>query len=204
MRVSDEEPDEGARLVRFANSSGRAVDRPRGRDRRRRRSLGRPVRSRPDGALRSLGRLCRFCPGRQPGRHRCVEADLRCPVPVPRQVFAIGLNYRSHAEESGMATPEVPATFTKFPASLGGPSTMSRSSARASTGRSSWSPSSAPAPTASPNPKRGPRGRTHRGPGHQRPPPPVRRRAQFSLGKSRRGYGPMGPWVVTLDEFSDP
>jgi len=24
---------------------------------------------------------------------------------------------------------------------------------------------------------------------------------QFSLGKSRRGYGPMGPWVVTPDEL---
>ena len=50
-----------------------------------------------------------------------VDAELGCPVPAPRQVFAIGLNYRSHAEESGMALPEVPATFTKFPASLGGP-----------------------------------------------------------------------------------
>ena len=49
------------------------------------------------------------------------ETRLRCPVPHPRQVFAIGLNYRSHAEESGMTVPEVPATFTKFPASLGGP-----------------------------------------------------------------------------------
>ena len=49
------------------------------------------------------------------------EAKLRCPVPRPRQVFAIGLNYRSHAEESGMAVPEVPATFTKYPASLAGP-----------------------------------------------------------------------------------
>ena len=28
--------------------------------------------------------------------------------------------------------------------------------------------------------------------------------AQFSLGKSRRGYGPMGPWVVSLDEFDNP
>ena len=27
---------------------------------------------------------------------------------------------------------------------------------------------------------------------------------QFSLGKSRRGYGPLGPWVVTLDEIPDP
>ena len=50
-----------------------------------------------------------------------VEAQLRNPVPRPRQVFAIGLNYRSHAEESGMTPPEVPAVFTKFPASLTGP-----------------------------------------------------------------------------------
>ena len=28
--------------------------------------------------------------------------------------------------------------------------------------------------------------------------------AQFSLGKSRRGYGPIGPWLVTPDEFADP
>ena len=35
-----------------------------------------------------------------------VEADLDCPVPRPAQVFAIGLNYRSHAEESGMELPD--------------------------------------------------------------------------------------------------
>lgn len=28
--------------------------------------------------------------------------------------------------------------------------------------------------------------------------------AQFSLGKSRRGYGPLGPWVVSVDELADP
>src|SRR5262249_55071499 len=28
--------------------------------------------------------------------------------------------------------------------------------------------------------------------------------AQFSLGKSRRGYGPLGPWIVTVDELDDP
>src|SRR5690606_3129472 len=27
---------------------------------------------------------------------------------------------------------------------------------------------------------------------------------QFSLGKSRRGYGPMGPWLVTPDALADP
>ena len=27
--------------------------------------------------------------------------------------------------------------------------------------------------------------------------------AQFSLGKSYRGYGPLGPWLVTPDELAD-
>ena len=27
---------------------------------------------------------------------------------------------------------------------------------------------------------------------------------QFSLGKSLPGFGPVGPWLVTLDEFADP
>ena len=66
-------------------------------------------------------RSLRSRPPSRAGTGPLVEADLGCPVPEPRQVFAIGLNYRSHAEESGMALPAVPATFTKFPASLGGP-----------------------------------------------------------------------------------
>ena len=37
------------------------------------------------------------------------------PVPRPNQVFGIGLNYRAHAAETGMAEPEAPLTFTKFP-----------------------------------------------------------------------------------------
>mgnify|MGYP003443230291 CR=1 FL=1 len=36
------------------------------------------------------------------------EARLGACVPRPEKVFAIGLNYRSHAEESGMAIPPAP------------------------------------------------------------------------------------------------
>ena len=43
------------------------------------------------------------------------------PVPRPRQVFAIGLNYADHAAESGMEAPPAPLTFTKFPSSIAGP-----------------------------------------------------------------------------------
>ncbi len=43
------------------------------------------------------------------------------PVPAPRQVFAIGLNYSEHAAESGFDAPEAPVVFTKWPSSLSGP-----------------------------------------------------------------------------------
>ena len=49
--------------------------------------------------------------------------DLDCPSPTPRQVFGIGINYRSHADETGIAAPSIPAVFTKFPASLAGADT---------------------------------------------------------------------------------
>jgi 2,4-didehydro-3-deoxy-L-rhamnonate hydrolase len=134
-----------------------------------------------------------------------VQAELRCPVPLPRQVFAIGLNYRSHAEESGMPVPEVPATFTKFPASLGGPfddlelvvdsadwevELVAVIGARADRVPESESWAHVAGLTVGQD---------------------ISDRhlqfaagAQFSLGKSRRGYGPLGPWVVTLEEFSNP
>ena len=49
------------------------------------------------------------------------EAELGAPVPEPRQVFGIGLNYRDHAGESGMELPPAPLTFTKFPSCIVGP-----------------------------------------------------------------------------------
>ena len=134
-----------------------------------------------------------------------VQADLRCPVPAPRQVFAIGLNYRSHAEESGMAVPPVPATFTKFPASLSGPfddveivgdtvdwevelvaviGTLADRVGEAD----AWSH------VAGLTVGQDISDRTLQ----------FAAGSQFSLGKSRRGYGPMGPWLVTADEVPDP
>jgi 2-keto-4-pentenoate hydratase/2-oxohepta-3-ene-1,7-dioic acid hydratase in catechol pathway len=53
-------------------------------------------------------------------------AALDAPVPRPTNVFAIGLNYRSHAAEAGMAhdtTPDVPLVFTKFPSCISAPDT---------------------------------------------------------------------------------
>lgn len=50
-------------------------------------------------------------------------ADVRLlsPVPRPGKVICIGLNYKDHAEESGMDLPERPLVFSKFPTSVVGP-----------------------------------------------------------------------------------
>lgn len=42
-------------------------------------------------------------------------------VPRPAKVFAIGLNYKSHAQEAGLPLPSKPMVFTKFPNCLTGP-----------------------------------------------------------------------------------
>lgn len=47
--------------------------------------------------------------------------ELGPPAPRPAQVFAIGANYRAHADESGISVPEWPMIFTKFVSSFTGP-----------------------------------------------------------------------------------
>lgn len=139
------------------------------------------------------------------GTAELTEAELHCPVPSPRQVFAIGLNYRSHAEESGMAIPTVPATFTKFPASLAGPfddieiiggsvdwevELVAVIGVRADrvTEADAWSHVAGLTVGQDISDRE----------------LQFAAGAQFSLGKSRRGYGPMGPWLVTIDELPTP
>ena len=40
------------------------------------------------------------------------------PVPDPRKIICIGLNYADHARETGAAIPEEPVVFNKFPTTL--------------------------------------------------------------------------------------
>lgn len=50
-----------------------------------------------------------------------VEGKLTAPIPDPGKVICIGLNYRDHAEETGMAIPEEPVCFGKFANTIIGP-----------------------------------------------------------------------------------
>ena len=140
-----------------------------------------------------------------PGSEPLDESKLGCPVPRPRQVFAIGLNYRSHAEESGMKVPDVPATFTKFPASLAGPfddielgapavdwevelvAVVGRRADRVAEA-DGWSHIAGLTVGQDISDRQ----------------LQFAAGSQFSLGKSRRGYGPLGPCVVTVDELATP
>lgn len=42
------------------------------------------------------------------------DVQLEAPIPRPGKVICIGLNYRDHAEESGMDIPTSPLVFSKF------------------------------------------------------------------------------------------
>jgi 2-keto-4-pentenoate hydratase/2-oxohepta-3-ene-1,7-dioic acid hydratase in catechol pathway len=49
------------------------------------------------------------------------DARLTAPVPRPGKLMCVGLNYRDHAAEQGLAPPESPIVFSKFTTSVVGP-----------------------------------------------------------------------------------
>jgi 2-keto-4-pentenoate hydratase/2-oxohepta-3-ene-1,7-dioic acid hydratase in catechol pathway len=46
------------------------------------------------------------------------QLELGPPIPDPQKIVCLGLNYRDHAEETGMAAPAAPILFPKFANSL--------------------------------------------------------------------------------------
>jgi 2-keto-4-pentenoate hydratase/2-oxohepta-3-ene-1,7-dioic acid hydratase in catechol pathway len=56
-----------------------------------------------------------------PGGIPLADVKLHAPIPNPPKLFMIGLNYRDHAIESGMAIPTTPTVFSKFNNSIIGP-----------------------------------------------------------------------------------
>ena len=138
--------------------------------------------------------------------HVMRDPDLGPVISQPGQVFAIGLNYRTHALEMGLTLPTKPMVFTKFPSSVAG--------------------ANATFPIVSPKTDWeselvvvfGKRGR------HVTETDALRfvagycvgqdlsdrelqllgSPAQFSLGKSYENFTPFGPWLTSADEVEDP
>jgi 2-keto-4-pentenoate hydratase/2-oxohepta-3-ene-1,7-dioic acid hydratase in catechol pathway len=133
------------------------------------------------------------------------RSALGAPSPSPRQVFGVGLNYRGHAAESGMDLPSIPAVFTKFPASLGGPD-----EAVVLRGQMiDWEVELVAVVGLRAEQVAEADGWAHVAGlcvGQDISDRLVQFQAgsQFSLGKSFPSYGPTGPWLVTPDELEDP
>jgi 2-keto-4-pentenoate hydratase/2-oxohepta-3-ene-1,7-dioic acid hydratase in catechol pathway len=136
------------------------------------------------------------------------EDDLGSPSPAPRQVLAIGLNYRDHAAESGYTAPAAePPVFTKFASCITGPRGVVvlppdghadwEVELVAVIGRYAYQVLANDALSYVAGYAAG-QDLSERKLQMAATPP------QFSLGKSLPGFGPIGPWLVTLDEFEDP
>jgi 2-keto-4-pentenoate hydratase/2-oxohepta-3-ene-1,7-dioic acid hydratase in catechol pathway len=127
------------------------------------------------------------------------------PVPHPRQVFAIALNYRPHAAEAGFRAPAAPLVFTKFPSCIAGPDVE----VRLPEGKVDWEIEVVA--VIGRGGSRIPReqawdavaGLTVGQDLSERVLQLAGSPAQFSLGKSYPGFGPTGPVLVTPDEFPD-
>ena len=126
--------------------------------------------------------------------------------PRPRAVFGIGLNYRDHAAEAGLPVPKEPLVFTKFPSCLVGPTSPvivfgDRVDWEAELvvviGRHAESVSEARALEFVAGFCCGQDVSDRKLQFASQPP-------QFSLGKSRATFGPIGPAIVTLDELATP
>jgi 2-keto-4-pentenoate hydratase/2-oxohepta-3-ene-1,7-dioic acid hydratase in catechol pathway len=127
--------------------------------------------------------------------------ELDAPAQRPRQVFAIALNYLDHAAEAGVNAPPSPSVFTKFPTCLVGPTAAIELPSTqvdwevelvAVIGRTAYRVSEADAWNYVAGVTVG-QDISERAVQLAGPVP------QFSLAKSYRTFGPIGPWLVTPD-----
>ncbi|MCP5065573.1 MAG: fumarylacetoacetate hydrolase family protein [bacterium] len=126
--------------------------------------------------------------------------------PRPQKAFGIGLNYRSHAEESGMELPANPLVFAKFPSCLSGPesdvivfgeTTDWEAELVVVMGRRARDIAEGDAWKSIAGLTCGQDISERRTQFASKPP-------HFDLGKSFDTFGPIGPYIVSLDQFEDP
>ncbi|MGE5503230.1 MAG: fumarylacetoacetate hydrolase family protein [Actinomycetota bacterium] len=176
----------------------------------------------PDGHIRDLSGHCiditpdMLAPERLARLSAVDPADLppvpgspRLGVPVTgiRTVIGIGLNYRDHAAETGMALPAEPVVFSKHASALAGatdPLTLPRHSAKVDwevelavvIGQPCFQVAEADAlaHVAGYAVVNDVSARDWQ----------IEGTGQWVKGKSYPGFAPLGPWLVTRDEIPDP
>lgn len=133
-------------------------------------------------------------------------STLERPVPPPLQVFGVGLNYADHAGEAAMDLPDLPLVFGKFSSCVVGPNeeVATRSDSLdweaelvVVIGGDCFDVPASEALSVIAGYTVG-QDRSDRRVQFENGANP-----QFGLGKSAPGYGPVGPWVVSVDELGD-
>lgn len=129
------------------------------------------------------------------------------PVPRPSKIVAVGLNFRSHAEENDLPIPEEPVVFAKWPNSLCGPE--DEVVLPAGRGRVDWEAEvvlalarggrKIPAADAWSYVAGVTCGQDISDRAEQ-----FRAMRQFTVAKSYDTFSPIGPQLVTPDELEDP
>jgi acylpyruvate hydrolase len=124
------------------------------------------------------------------------DVTLLAPVPKPRAIFGIGLNYADHISETGGEAPEQPLVFMKLPSSAAPPNGPVRCPAVVKRldyegelalvmGPDGTVAGYAVADDVSARDLQ-------------------RREAQWTRAKGADGFCPLGPWITTADEIPDP
>jgi acylpyruvate hydrolase len=123
------------------------------------------------------------------------DVTLLAPVPKPRAIFGIGLNYADHISETGGEAPEQPLVFMKLPSSAAPPNGPVRCPAVVKRldyegelavimGPDGTVAGYAVADDVSARDLQ-------------------RREAQWTRAKGADGFCPFGPWITTADEVPD-
>ncbi len=124
------------------------------------------------------------------------EVTLLAPVPAPRAIFGIGLNYADHVAETGGERPAQPLVFMKLPASAAAPNAPVRCPAvvrrldyegelAVVMGAEGRVAGYAVADDVSARDLQG-------------------REPQWTRAKGADGFCPYGPWITTAEEVPDP
>lgn len=133
----------------------------------------------------------------QPGTESfaLAEVSLLAPVPEPRAIFGIGMNYADHVAELGATAPEIPIVFMKLPSSAAAPNAPV--SCPVAVKRLDYEGELA----------------VVMGPGNQIAGYAVaddltardlqKRELQWTRAKGADAFCPYGPWITTADEVPD-
>lgn len=124
------------------------------------------------------------------------DVTLLAPVPRPRAIFGIGMNYADHVAELGASAPEIPIVFMKLPSSAAPPNAPVRcpyvvkrldyeGELAVVMGAGGQVAGYAVADDVSARDLQ-------------------KRELQWTRAKGADGFCPYGPWITTTDEVADP